>query len=93
MRRIAIRGNHDTHDTEAIAFWVLAAVIMLIAFGEALAVLGIVVAIVAAISWVYRKVERRIVRNDAELAPVTDIRPGLTGADDLETTSVGPRAA
>ncbi|WP_156738324.1 MULTISPECIES: hypothetical protein [unclassified Mycobacterium] len=86
-------GNHGTHDTEAIAFWVLAGIIMVIAFGEALAVLGVVVAILAAIAWIYREVERRVVRSHAVVAPVTHLRPALTGQHNPKTTSVGPRAA
>lgn len=97
MRHITIGAHRDTHDAEAVAFWIFAGLIMVIAFGEALAVLAVVFAIVAATSWTYRKVERRFVRHDVELAPVTVLRPALTGAGDLKVTSGnpshGPRAA
>ncbi|HTY32854.1 hypothetical protein [Mycobacterium sp.] len=98
MRHITISGNHGTHDREGVAFWIFAGIIMVIAFGEALAVLAAVFVIVAAVSWVYREVERRFKRSDMEMAPVTHLRPALLGEGDLKMASVdpswhGPRAA
>lgn len=102
MRHLTIGGHNGTHDVEAIAFWVFGGIIMLIAFGEALAVLAGVFAVVAAISWIYRKVERRFERNggrDAIVpAPVTPLRLELTGHGDARWASAdpgwhGPRAA
>lgn len=91
MRHITVGTHRDTHDAEAIAFWIFGGVIMLIAFGEALAVLAAVFAIVAAGSWIYRKVERRFERNDQESAPVTALRPELTGRGDVAWNSADPR--
>ncbi len=90
MRHITI-GGHHTYDAEAVAFWIFAGIIMLIAFGEALAVLAVVFAIVAAISWIYREVERRFERNDEAAAPVTPLRPELTGHGGVAWTSADPR--
>jgi uncharacterized membrane protein YhiD involved in acid resistance len=99
MRHITttISGHHGTRDAEAAVFWIFAGIILVIAFGDALAVLAIVLAIVTAISWIYRQVEHRLERSHAEMAPVTYLRPELTGQK-LEKTSAhasrpGPRAA
>ncbi len=97
MRHITIGAHRDTHDAEAVAFWIFGGIIMVIAFGEALAVLAATVALVAAASWMYRKVERRLGRN-AAAAPVTALRPELTGRRDVKVAFVepwrhGPRAA
>jgi hypothetical protein len=96
MRHITL--SHDARDAEAIAFWVFGGIIMLIAFGEALAVLAGTVALVAAVSWIYHKVERRAERHDVGLAPVTRFRRELTAQRDPKMTSAdpshrGPRAA
>jgi hypothetical protein len=93
-----ISGHRGTRDAEAAVFWIFAGLITVIAFGDAVAVLAIAVAIVTAISWVYRKLEHRLERNDAQMAPVTHLRPELTGQRDPKRTSAdpsqhGPRAA
>ena len=75
-------GHHGTRDSEAALFWIFAGLIMVIAFGDAVAVLAVAVAIVTAVAWIYRKVERRLERNDAHTAPVTHLRPELTGRHD-----------
>ena len=69
--------------------WILAGIIILIAFGDALVLLAAVFAIVTMTTawWIHHKVEHRVERNDAELAPVTHLRPALTGQRDLEKTS------
>jgi hypothetical protein len=59
----------------------------LIAIADALAVLAAAIAIVTAISWIYRKVEHRSERRGALMAPVTRLRPELTGQHDFENTS------
>ena len=99
MRHITstISGHHGTRDAEAVVFWIFAALIMVIAFGEALTVLAVAVAIVTGISWIYRQVAHRLERRHAEVAPVTYLRPELTGQK-LEKTSAhasrpGPHAA
>jgi hypothetical protein len=84
MRHITttISGRHGTHEVEVAVFWIVAGSIIVIAFGDALAVLAVAIAI----SWMYRKVERRLERTDAEMAPVTRLRPGSTGQRDLKDT-------
>jgi hypothetical protein len=84
MRHITttISGRHGTHEVEVAVFWIVAGIIIVIAFGEALAVLAVAIAI----SWMYRKVEHRLERTDAEMAPVTRLRPGSTGQRDLKDT-------
>jgi Flp pilus assembly protein TadB len=84
MRHITttISGNHGTHDSEAALFWIFAGLIMVIAFGDAVAVMAVAVAIVTAVAWIYRKVERRLERNDAHTAPVAHLRPERTGQHD-----------
>jgi hypothetical protein len=77
-----ISGHRGTHDVEAAIFWIFAGLIMVIAFGDAVAVLAVAVAIVTAVAWIYRTVEHRLERNDARPAPVTHLRPELAGQHD-----------
>ena len=98
MRHTIISGRHGSHHAVAAAFWILAGIIVVIAFADALTVLAVAVAIVTIISWIYSKVERRVARNDGEMAPVTHLRPALSGQRDLKKTSGhaswrGPNAA
>lgn len=93
-------GQHGTHLPIAEALWILAGIILLIAFGDALVLLVLAFAVVAMTTawWIYRKVEQRAGRNDAELAPVTHLRPAWTGHRDRKETSAhaswrGPSAA
>ena len=89
MRHITttISGRHGTHDAEAAVFWIFAGIIMVIAFGDALTILAVALAIMAAISWIIGKVEHRMETRDAALAPVTHLRPELTGHAELERPS------
>ena len=84
MRHITttISGHHGSHDTEAALFWTFAGIILLIAFGDAVAILAVVVAILTAVAWIYRTVEHRLQRNDAHTAPVTHLRPEFSGQHD-----------
>jgi hypothetical protein len=98
MRHTTISGRHGTHHTVAAAFWILAGVIIVIALGDALTLLAVAFAIVTTVRWIYREVEHRVQRNDAEMAPVTHLRPALTGQRDLKKISApaswrGPSAA
>jgi hypothetical protein len=93
-----ISGHRGTHDVEAALFWIFGGLILVIAFGDAVAVLAVAVAIVTAVAWIYRTVEHRLERNGAHAAPVTHLRPELTGEYDAKRTSVQalshrPRAA
>jgi hypothetical protein len=89
MRHIktTISGHHGAFGAEAVLFWTFAGVIMVIAFGDALTILAVALAIMAAISWIIGKVEHRMETRDAALAPVTHLRPELTGQPELERPS------
>jgi hypothetical protein len=67
MRQITISTHHDTHHPVAAAFWILAGIIVVIAFGEALTLLAVAFATVTMLGWIYREVEHRVDRNDAQI--------------------------
>jgi hypothetical protein len=98
MRRhtSTISGHRGTHDLEAAAFWIFAGLIVLIAFGDALAVLGVAIAIATAIAWIYSKFERPV-DSDTRMAPVAHLRPQVNGQRDPKTPAHaswhGPHAA
>ncbi|BBZ46700.1 hypothetical protein [Mycobacterium parmense] len=68
-----IGAEQRSRRAETVAFWILAGLIMVIAFGEALAVLVATSAVVAAVAWLYRKVERRLERSDTQMAGVSHL--------------------
>jgi Flp pilus assembly protein TadB len=95
-----ISGHDGTHLPIAEALWILAGIILLITFGDALVLLVLTFAVVIMTTawWIYRKVEQRAGRNDAEFAAVTHLRPAWTGHRDRKETSAhaswrGPSAA
>ena len=92
-----ISAHRGGHDLEAIAFWIFAGLIVVIAFGDALAVLGIAIAIASVIAWIYSKVEHRLDSNDEAMAPVAHLRPKLTTQREPKAPADapwhGPRAA
>jgi hypothetical protein len=97
MRNTTISGNHPAIGE---AVWIAAGLIVLIAFGDALIVLGLALAIALMTMawWTYRQVEHRGELNDAQMAPVTHLRPASNGQRELNKTSAhalwrGPRAA
>jgi hypothetical protein len=85
MRHIktTISGHRGAFDAEAVLFWIFAGIILVIAFGDALTVLAVALAIIAAISWIIGKVEHRMETSDPALAPVTHLRAELTGHAEL----------
>jgi hypothetical protein len=94
------RGQLDVGEVGDEQFWILAGITVMIAFGDALTLLALAFAIATMTTawWIYRKVEHRVERNDAEMAPVSHFRPALTGQRDLKKTSAhaswrGPSAA
>jgi hypothetical protein len=99
MRHITstVSGHRGTYDVEAAAFWIFAGIIVLIAFGDALAVLGVAIAIATATAWIYSKFERRLDNSDGDMAPVAHLRPELARHRDPKTSAReswhGPRAA
>ena len=110
MQQATVAGRYESHhpiadalwNWRAEALWILAGVILMLAFGDALIVLALAFAIVAVAAtwwtWTHRKVENRVQGNDAEWASVTHLRPALTGQRELNKTSAhapyrGPSAA
>ena len=89
MQQTTISGHHHTHYPIGEAVWIVAGIIVMLAFGDALTLLALTFAIVAMITtwWTYRKVDHRVERNDSELASVTHLRPALTGQYDPKATS------
>ncbi|OBG72821.1 MULTISPECIES: hypothetical protein [unclassified Mycobacterium] len=78
------------------ALWVLAGIVVLLAFGDAvlLVVLASAIAALAAIWWIHRDVERRARRGDAALAPVTALPRRRVGPSaTAHGRWRGPRAA
>jgi uncharacterized membrane protein YhiD involved in acid resistance len=95
MSKSSIIQRGHAHHTAA-AFWVLAGIIALVAFGDVVAVLVIALAIATLALWTFREVEHRLQRDDAEVASVTRLRPASTGKVTLQhapTQLRGPRAA
>ncbi|WP_231984888.1 hypothetical protein [Mycobacterium sp. E796] len=84
MRHITttIYGHHGTRDLEGAAFWIFGGIILLIAFGDAVAVLVAAVGMLSAVAWIYRKIERRFERHDAPAAAVTQLRSEWSGQYD-----------
>jgi hypothetical protein len=85
------------HDTAAGAFLLLAGIIVMIASGDALALLIAAVVIVTLVWGMIRAIQHRV-RNRAELARVTHLRPASTGQRELKRTPAhaswhGPSAA
>jgi hypothetical protein len=96
MQRTAIKRHQGNHDTAA-AFWLVAGILVMIASGDALAILIAAVAIVTLVWEMTRAIERRV-RTHAHLAAVTELRPALKARPALKKTSAhaswhGPRAA
>ena len=93
-----ISGHRGAFDAEAALFWIFAGIIVVIAFGDVLTLLAVSFAIMTTAWWIYRKAEHRAERSDAQLAPVTHLRPAWTGHRDRKETSAhaswrGPSAA
>jgi hypothetical protein len=95
MRHTTISGHHVAHQMVA-ALWVLAGIFAVIVVGDAVTLLAL--AIVTTGWWILSRVEHRLERNHAEMAPVTHLRPALSGQRDLKKTAAhaswrGPSAA
>jgi hypothetical protein len=82
------------------AVWIVAGIIVMFAFGDALTLLALALVIVTMTTawWIDRKVEHRVGSSDAALASATHLRPALTVQRGREKTSAhaswrGPRAA
>lgn len=67
-------GGHRAHPLGE-AIWILAGIVVLMAFGDELVVLSLASAITAmtATWWIHRRVGRRAHTTEADLAPVTHL--------------------
>jgi hypothetical protein len=74
MRQSTISGHHETRYPIAETLWILAGIIVMLAFGDALTFLVLAFAIVTtAAAWlIHRRVQYR---NDAEVTSATHLRP------------------
>lgn len=89
MRRNTSTGHHEAHYPVAQSLWILAAIIALLAFGDAviLSALAVPIVVMAATWWTYREAEHRAQRNDAAAASVSHLRRASTGRRDLKKLS------
>jgi hypothetical protein len=76
------------------AVWIVAGIIVVMAFGDVFVVLALALAIAAmtATWWVHRTAGQHEQRNDAQLASVTQLRAGSVRQTSAHTLH-GPRAA
>ena len=93
--RHTISGHHVAHQMVA-ALWIIAGIFAVIVVGDAFTLLAL--AIVTTAWWFLSRVEHRVERHHPEMAPVTHLRPALSGQRDLKKTSGhaswrGPNAA
>lgn len=97
MQTATTNRRFGTYETAGSAFLLLAAIVVMIASGDAFAMLVAAVVILTVVWGMIREIEDRV-RSRAGLAPVLHLRPALTGQRDLAKTSVhdawrGPAAA
>jgi hypothetical protein len=90
MRHTTIGGHHRAHDVEAAAFWIFAAVIVVIAFSEVLALLAVGFAIVTAAWWISHHRERRAATSVSQIASVTRLLPAPSDHHEVAPTSPAP---
>jgi hypothetical protein len=77
-------GSHQTLGT---AVWVVAGIILAMAFGDVLILLAVAVAIVGAAWWIYREVARHQSKGDAKMATVTHLGSARAGQRDRRENS------
>lgn len=90
----------DSHYLIGEAVWIAAGIIMLLAFGDAVVLLALALASAAMTTawWTSRKVRQREPAGDADLAPVTRLRPASASRREPKSASApapwrGPSAA
>jgi hypothetical protein len=68
------------------AVWIIAGIIVMFAFGDAFVLSALAFGIVTVIGalFTHRRAERRAQITDADMAPVTHLRPALTGRHHAE---------
>ena len=96
MSNSVITERRRIRRSVAVAGWGIAGAIVLIAFGDLVAVLAVALVLVIVALWMYGGVDHNAQGDDAEMAPVTPLRPSFVGRRDVQQTSPrlrGPRAA
>jgi len=81
MRQTTNSGLHGKHHPIGEAVWVLAGIIVLMAFGDVVTLLALafVIAAMTTAWWTYRQSARRAARSDAEMTPVILEEPSYAG--------------
>jgi predicted PurR-regulated permease PerM len=95
MQQTAITQHHGTRFPVAETLWVLAGIILLLAFGDALALLVIAsaVAAVAAAWWVHRAIEHRVGSKGHALAVVAPFVLAVAAVGAVLTLAAPAQAA
>ncbi len=89
MQSTTINRSMGTYETVASAFLLLAGIVVMIASGDAFAML-VATVVILTVGWgMIRQIEHRV-RSRAALAPVIHLRPALIGQRHLEKTSAHP---
>ena len=97
MHHTTTNRHPGTHNVAAV-FWLLAGIIVLIATGDAFALVTVAAVIVTAVWWMIREIEHRVRNHRAEPANVIHLRPASTSQRQPNNTSAhaswrGPSAA
>ena len=97
MQHTTANRHPGTHNVAAV-FWLLAGIIVLIATGDAFALVTAAAVIVTAVWWMIREIEHRVRNHRAELATVIHLRPASTSQRQPNNTPAhaswrGPSAA
>jgi hypothetical protein len=100
MQQTIISAHRANRYPVGEAVWLVAGIIVMLAFGDAfiLSALAFAIAAMTAAWWAHRKAEHRAQRTAAELAPVTHLRPASTGQHERKNAQShalrhGPSAA
>jgi hypothetical protein len=89
MQHTTINQRHETRDSVASGFLLVAGIVVLIASADALAVLIGAVLIVGLVWGLIREIQHRV-RHRAALASVTHLHKVSTRPQDAKTTAVQP---
>ena len=100
MRQTTFSAHPGFHFPIAETLWVLAGIILILAYGDALVLSALALAIVWMTTawWIHHRAAHGVQRNNAELASVTHLSRASTSRRDLKNTSAhanwrGPSAA
>jgi hypothetical protein len=95
MSQTIIDGHRGSGHPIGEAVWILAGIVVLMAFGDELVILSLALAIAAMTTawWIHHRVGHRAQTTDAEFAPVTHFRPRDVIKASAHASSRRPRAA